>query len=194
MRRRRRGRNRKLGTRYASGDIVRSQSEAQRLAAAQPHRAWLPERKRLDQRAGSPFGCLNLMGVLTDRQYRAGLRYAGVVGKYRAVIESPRATAGAGRGYDCPGDTACGHEGRRACECRERKARYDAAFAALGDAGQRAARAVARVAVYGEQCPSGALDHLKRGLNALAVHFGLIVRRPAPVLEPNAARAKSAMQ
>jgi hypothetical protein len=186
MRRGRQGRKRKLGSRYASGDIVRPGVE-RRLAAKQPHRAWLPERQRLDQRAASPFGCLNLFGVLTDRQYRAGMRYAAVVGKYRAVIESPRATAGTGRGYDCPGDLACGRDSQRSCECRERKARYDAAFAALSEAGQRATRAVARVAVYGEQCPTGALDHLKRGLDALAVHFGLLVRRPVLAVMPKAA-------
>ena len=55
----------------------------------------------------------------------------------------------------------------------ERKQRYDAAFAAVIEAGQRAARAVAHVAVHGETCPQGLLDHLKRGLEALAKHFGL---------------------
>jgi hypothetical protein len=126
----------------------------------------------MDQKAASPLGCLNLLGVLSDAQYLAGIRYAVVVGKYRAVIESPRATAGAGRGYDCPGDLRCGRDGRAPCECRHRKERYDAAFAAVLEVGQRAARAVARVAVYAEQCPRGALADLKRGLDALAKHFG----------------------
>jgi hypothetical protein len=94
-----------------------------------------------------------------------------VVGKYRAVIETPRATAGSGRGYDCPGDPVCGRRADTACECARRKERYDAAFAAVLDAGQQAARAVARVAVHGEPCPQGALAALKRGLDALARHF-----------------------
>jgi hypothetical protein len=100
------------------------------------------------------------------------VRYAVVVGQYRAVIETPRATAGAGRGYDCPGDPKCGRDAAVPCECRRRKGRYDAAFAAVIEAGQRAARAVARVAVHGEPCPRGALPDLKRGLDALAKHFG----------------------
>jgi hypothetical protein len=166
------GRRRKQGPRYCSGAIVREKFDFRALAALQPHRVWLPEAKRLDQKAASPLGCLNLLGVISDAQYRAGLRYAVVVGKYRAVIETPRATAGSGRGYDCPGDLACGQNAREACECRRRKALYDAAFAAVLDAGQVAARAVARVAVHGEPCPQGALAALKRGLDVLARHFG----------------------
>jgi hypothetical protein len=165
------GRRRKVGPRHPSGDLVRPQFDMRGLAALQPHRVWLPEEKRMDQKAASPLGCLNLLGVLTDAQYLAGVRYAVVVGQYRAVIETPRATAGSGRGYDCAGDLRCGRD-REPCECARRKERYDAAFAAVIEAGQRAARAVARVAVHGEQCPRGALADLKRGLDALAKHFG----------------------
>jgi hypothetical protein len=204
----RRGRRRKFGPRNRSGDLARTNSESKfdfrALAALQPHRVWLPQEKRLDQKAASPLGCLNLLGVITDAQYRAGLRYAIVVGKYRAVIETPSATAGSGRGYDCPGSAACGRDAVRSqtgvnalvarlktgvnaltagpatgvnapmesCECRRRKQLYDAAFAAVMEAGQVAARAVARVAVHGEPCPQGALAALKRGLEALARHFG----------------------
>jgi hypothetical protein len=116
--------------------------------------------------------------VLSDAQYLAGLRYAVVVGKYRAVIETPRAMSGAGRGYTCPADPRCGRDGTR-CECAERKERYDAAFAAVLEAGQRVARAVARVAVHGEACPRGALADLRRGLDALSRHFGAVRERSA---------------
>jgi hypothetical protein len=167
----RRGRKRKIGIRHPGGTLVQPRFDVRDLATLQPHRVWLPEEKRMDQKAASPLGCLNLLGVLTDQQYLAGVRYAVVVGKYRAVIETPRATSGAGRGYDCPGDLSCGREPGGRCECRHRKARYDAAFAAVIEAGQRAARAVARVAVHGEQCPRGALADLERGLDALARHF-----------------------
>ena len=169
----RRGRKRKIGRRGANGDLLRARVDFRELAALQPHRVWLPEEKRLDQKAASPLGCLNLLGVISTRQYLAGIRYAVVVGKYRAVLETPRGTAGTGRGYACTGDLRCGLDAERSCECRLRKQRYDAAFAAVIEAGQRAARAVARVAVHGEPCPQGLLDHLKRGLDALARHFGL---------------------
>jgi hypothetical protein len=49
--------------------------------------------------------------VLSDAQYLAGLRYAVVVGEYRAVIETPRAMSGAGRGYTCPADPRWGRDG-----------------------------------------------------------------------------------
>jgi hypothetical protein len=175
----RRGRKRRIGLRHPGGELVRLSFDSRSLATLQPHRVWLPEEKRMDQKAASPLGCLNLLGVLADAQYLAGVRYAVVVGKYRAVIETPRATAGAGRGYDCPGDLRCGRDGGAACECRHRKERYDAAFAAVLEPGQRAARAVARVAVHGEPCPCGALPDLKRGLDALAKHFGCTGRAPA---------------
>jgi hypothetical protein len=166
------GRRRKLGPRNRSGDLVRDRFDFRALAALQPHRVWLPERARLDQQAATPLGCLNILGILSDPQYRAGVRYGVVVGHYRAVIEAPRSTSGSGRGYDCRGEADCGRAAERACECRRRKERYDAAFAAVLEGGQRAARAVARVAVHGEPCPQGALADLKRGLDALAKHFG----------------------
>lgn len=169
----RRGRKRKAGFRHPCGALVqRPEADAASFAALQPHRVWLPQEKRFDQKAASPFGCLNLLGVISDAQYLAGVRYAVAVGHYRAVIESPRATSGSGRGYHCAGDPACGRDAPETCECRRRKARYDAAFAAVLEAGQKAARAVARVAVHGEQCPPGGLADLKRGLDALAKHFG----------------------
>src|SRR5260370_13274864 len=167
----RRGRRRKIGLRHPGGDLVRPRFDVRSLATLQPHRVWLPEEKRMDQKAASPLGCLNLLGVLSDAQYLAGVRYAVVVGKYRAVIETPRATAGAGRGYDCPRDPRCGRGPGESCECRQRKERYDAAFLAVIEAGQRAARAVARVAVQGEQCPRGALPDPNRRLHALANDF-----------------------
>ncbi len=170
----RRGRKRKFGRRSSGGALARARIDFSELTALQPHRVWLPKEKRLDQKAASPLGCLNLLGVITSRQYLAGIRYAVVVGKYRAVIEAPRTTAGTGRGYACTGDPQCGRQGEARCECRRRKQTYDAAFAAVIEAGQRAARAVAHVAVHGETCPQGMLEHLKRGLDALARHFGLV--------------------
>ena len=86
----RRGRKRKIGLRHPGGDLVRVQFDLRALSGLQPHRVWLPQEQRLDQKGGSPLGCLNLLGVLSDAQYLAGVRYAVVVGQYRAVIETPR--------------------------------------------------------------------------------------------------------
>src|SRR5260370_19509088 len=114
----RRGRKRKIGLRHTGGDLVRPRFDVRSLATLQPHRVWLPEEKRMDQKAASPLGCLNLLGVLTDTQYLAGLRYAVVVGKYRAVIETPRATAGPGPGCFCTGALKCRRRPGCAVECR----------------------------------------------------------------------------
>lgn len=145
------------------------------MASQQPHRRWLPEAVRLDQKADSVLGCLNLINIISDGQYEAGQRYARIVGQYRASIQTPAGTSGNGKGYICkpmhcmrppPGVVI-------ECECARRKENYDSAFAAVFEVGQKAARAVARVAVHGEPCPRGGLADLKRGLSALAKHFGI---------------------
>jgi hypothetical protein len=171
----RRGRKRKIGQRHPNGELVAERRDDRALAALQPHRRWLPPDQRLSEKAGTPLGGLNLIGILSDAQFEAGLRYAVVVGEYRAVIEPPRGLSGGGKGFACAGDCV---RRRRAgdsvdCACEKRKQRYDAAFAAVITAGQRAARAVARVAIHAEACPTGALADLKRGLDALCRHFGL---------------------
>lgn len=170
------GRKRKSGHRHASGDIVRPERapDDRVRTSRQPHRRGLPEPLRLDERAESALGRCNLRGIITDAQYDAGCMYATIVGAYRAVIEGPRATAGSGRGYECNGEaclTLRGTEGF-VCGCEARKDRYDAAFEALIKIGQRAAVAVAHVAIHGRE-PAGQTVYLVSGLDALARHFGL---------------------
>lgn len=138
------------------------------LAAQQPHRVWLPDRDRLSEKAVTPLGGLNLVGAITDRQYDAGNNYVGVVARYRATIGMPIAGyTGSSRSLTCAGQRGCDP-----CECRRRKERYDNAFEAVSRAGNRAARAVARVAVHGQACERGELDNLRRGLDELVKHFG----------------------
>jgi hypothetical protein len=172
---RRRGRKRLSGARHPGGELVRVKVDYRALAAQQPHRRWLPEPVRLDQKADTPFGALNLINVITDAQYEAGQRYAYIVGQYRASIGTPSIMSGSGKGYPCAPEICRRPPPGAAieCECRKRKERYDAAVAAVFEAGQKAARAVARVAVHGEPCPRGGLADLKRGLSALVKHFGL---------------------
>lgn len=145
------------------------------LASQQPHRRWLPEPVRLDQKADSVLGALNLINLITDDQYEAGQRYARIVGQYQASIQTPHGLSGNGKGYICkpmhcmrppPGVTI-------ECECERRKDAYNSAFNVVFEAGQKAAKAVARVAVWNEQCPRGRLADLQRGLGALARHFGI---------------------
>lgn len=144
-------------------------------ASLQPHRRCVREEDRLSEKAESPLGRLNLRDVITDEQYEAGLRYALIVGQYQAIIGVPRSTSGAGRGFPCTGEATCGAVAGIPCLCRERRVRYDAAFEALMGAGQRAAKAVARVAVWREEAAD--VEHLRTGLINLARHFGLTGRR-----------------
>lgn len=159
-------RPRKKGRRHPNGQLCRLPDDPRAVALAQPHRRFLPPSQKLDQKAESPLGGLNLVGLLSDEAYEAGRRYAAIVARYRAVIDAPKPHASSVTD-EAPGPAP---ELDRA-EARRRKAEYDRAFAAVSEAGQRAARAVARVAVHGEACPGGGLKDLERGLAALARHF-----------------------
>lgn len=228
------GRKRKSGARYPSGELKKPEvkPDDRIRTSRQPHRRALPDEQRRDERAESPLGRLLLKGVIDAECYDAGERYVAIVGQYRAVINTPRATAGSGRGMICAVDSVeteemvdrfravkvspktCFEDADK-CACRRRKDRYDAAYAAvlgvpahvydrafltrmfLGDDApaellaamaraeaargsellplqdQKAARAVARIAVNGEEPTREELVHLVRGLRALARHFGL---------------------
>jgi hypothetical protein len=165
------GRKRKSGRRHPGGTLAQPRNDDRARAALQPHRAWLPADKRLDQRADSALGALNLLGAITDEQHVAGQRYAVIVGEYRAVVQPPRGTAGSGRGHACHPDLC--RDDPDLCECRRRKRRYDGCFEALHDAGRKAQLVTGRVAVHGERCAAGEIAALRRGLDALARHLGV---------------------
>lgn len=194
----RRGRKRKLGKRHPSGQLVREKQPDDRIRTSrQPHRRGLEQEDRLSEKAEAPLGRLNLKDEITNEQYSAGSIYAAVVGDYRSVIEAPRFIGGSGKGFECASEGAdpierkarigsvvvtmrqwpCGQTDD-GCTCARRKARYDSAFESLvSSAGQRAAKAVARVAIFREDIAAQDLVYLKLGLDALAKHFGLIDRR-----------------
>lgn len=88
------GRKRKAGNRTASGQLSRSMSAIldrgeRELAMMQPHRAWLPEASRLDQRAESELGRLHLAGHISEPQCWAGERWRGIVAEYRRFLATP---------------------------------------------------------------------------------------------------------
>lgn len=176
------GRKRKLNVvRYPNGTPHRH-DDPRLVVLAQPHRrGWKVETKengrkvrdqRLDQRAENPLGGLNLVGAISDAQYLAGKEYARVVARYRVVLAAPkpypRSIGSADRIEGGYSETLLSDD-----ECERRESAYQRAFEALWDAGQSAAHAVARVAVYEEACPHGRFSDLIRGLEALSLHFGL---------------------
>lgn len=175
----RRGRKAKPGKRYASGDLVKQRDvmEARVIAFHQPHRRGAPESKRHDPKAVWPLGVLNLRGVIDDDQYQAGVLYGRDVRRYRAhyLADVPDPSPQSIAGFMEPrgGGGASGIDPQRV------KSEYDAAVIAVMDAGQRAAKAVARMAVFGEPCPVGLELPLKVGLSALVAHYGLTKRNRA---------------
>lgn len=183
----RKGRKRKSGRRTASGTLVRAPVDYRAMASLQPHRIRLPEALRADEKAESVLGCLNLIyrsskrtagnrPGITDEQYEAGRRYAVLVGAYLAMAGAPRSTAGNGHGsHECLSG---------ACEtCQQTVDRYMRAHEAIGRdcAGiprlcRHTHAAVNWVVIDDHLCNAEQLEYLKRGLSALAQHFGLTNR------------------
>jgi hypothetical protein len=172
------GRKRSNNPRYSSGRVVNSaerESVNRRdLAEFQPHRRGLPEAQRLDQRAESLLGRLNLRGDLTDQQYDAGKQFSAIVVAYLAVIDAPNPFASAGDGTR--GRSVLGDD-----ECARRKERYDRAYEALWSAGQRPTRAVSSIAVHDREINLD-LIYLTNGLDKLSEHFGYTRRTKARVI------------
>lgn len=178
------GRKRKSGRRTASGDLARVAPAInyRALAALQPHRACLPKEFREDPKAATLLGKLNLVhreatpyGAehgINDQQAEAGRQYAVAVGRYRASIDTPSGTAGAGKGYDCLPD-GCREE-PSLCECYNRRRRYNELYEALAIAGRKATMAVNDVAI--RERPAD-IKHLRRGLDAVAKQIGLTAGR-----------------
>jgi len=139
------------------------------IAARQPHRQGVALDIVHDPAAESNFGKLMLQRHITYAQYQSGVKWRGIVQRYRAVICAPRCDVVSlsgvivgpwGGSGEIDNDTAL-----------DRKAKYNAAFEALSGAGNRATRAVNHWAVYDR--PDYALGDLIRGLIELCEHFGL---------------------
>lgn len=166
------GRKRKSGRRKPCGRLAEVGENVVQIAQAHPDRQGLPESLRSHQNAGTPLGRLNLKGHITDEQLEAGRKYARDVRLFQAVYSGPKPFAsaidpGAAGGQIVPIPL-------QVEEIKRRIDAYDDAFTALWSAGQRAARAVSRLAVYDEWLPMpDALEQLQLGLHALVNHYGL---------------------
>lgn len=86
----RRGRKRKQVVREPSGRVVRHSSANLRLVAlSQPHRAWLPEDKRSDQRAENLLGRLLLAEIITEQQWTAGEKWRRLMAEFHFILATP---------------------------------------------------------------------------------------------------------
>jgi hypothetical protein len=171
----RRGRPKKPGNRYPCGKLVtdREIMEARVIAFKQPHRQEAPENKRHDPKATWPLGILNLNGAVSDIQYQAAVMYGGTVRRYRAhyLADVPDPSPSSIAGFMEP--KRGGGAPMNPDDARKLKVAYDEAIGALLDVSQRAAKVVARMAVFGERCLVGYEADLKRGLDALVSHYGI---------------------
>lgn len=92
----RRGRSRRQVQREPSGKISRAVATDPRTTVlAQPHRRWLPEGARNDQRAENALGRLYLAGFITEGQVSAGERWRWLMADYARLIDAPRSSPGA---------------------------------------------------------------------------------------------------
>jgi hypothetical protein len=172
--RRRRGRPRKTGRRYPSGDRVKPAVSPREIAAGMPHRRGLGE-LATDQRAETELGRLVLRGVLDETLGLAGETYLALWRGYVFSLAGPRELSnGGGHGFSCGGCSDA--EARRWCRCEFRKRIYLEAARVLTEVGPPAVFAVEHVVLDDGLCLAGSEEGLRLGLSALAHHFGLTPR------------------
>jgi len=132
------------------------------VARSQPHRMRMYEDICHDARAATSFGQLNLIGAIPGDLYAVGIRFAGIVRRWREVIDAPRpapSIAGAG----LPGArTAAEIE-----DATQRKADYEKAMGGLATVSKTARATTLWVVVEGGRVPAGGFSGLMQGLRAL---------------------------
>lgn len=165
------GRKRKNTNREPNGRAQRTRDiDPNAIAQLMPHRRLVPANVAHDPRAECIVGRLCLNGWISEIYYQAAIRYRETVARYRMVIDAPRqdeiSMSGIivgpwGASREMPEDEAI-----------RRRSAYMAAYEALeGDGGHKAAREVAHCVIYNRQPYT--IPGVKRGLKALAVHYGL---------------------
>jgi len=163
------GRPRKIGRRKPGGRLAQAYINPKAQVATQPHRASVGKTMREWPEAGSPFGRLMLNGKITPAQYEAGVAYADLAASYRAVFDVPRIHPSA---MDLANVGPSVSQGMASHIARAIRARYDAAFEAIG--ANRLQRAVKDAAVLEKPVHGDFnLSLLKKGLDRLVAHFGI---------------------
>lgn len=172
----RKGRKRKPGPRHPNGDLKEDKGiDPKVIAFRMPHRQEAPESLRHDPKAETPFGILNLKGVISDDQFDAGDRYAKTVKRYRSlIIGAPNDNPGSIAGFSEPakGGTELDEEA-----AERLKESHSAAFEALHNAGRPALMAVNHAVIKCLPCYAAIITPLRIGLNALISHYGLTNQR-----------------
>lgn len=178
------GRKRKYVQRQPNGQPYRPPEDARRVVRDQPHRRRYSNTPKgdlsHDHRAECELGRLSLEGLIEPHHYEAGVQYRAAVRNMRAAIGAPPGTPqaldfnrGGGKGNAREEDEEAAKRANRA------RSVYADAYAALGDAGRDAILAVNDLVVWDRSRAEirGGIESVKRGLTALAKHFGLLGRR-----------------
>lgn len=176
----RRGRARKTGQREPNGRPQRKwgpAADVRVVATAQPHRRWLPEDKRRDQRAECELGRLYLAGRITETEAEAGEKWRGLVSAYLKCLAAPVGPVSvAARGIsdrveaEPEGAFPSSEVSETEEERHERVLRaFSRASQVLADCGRDVAREIDAVVVKDELCAS--VVTLTVGLDALAAHW-----------------------
>jgi hypothetical protein len=160
------GRKRKNAQRHNGVPIVTAQVERSRtpneVARSQPHRMRMWEDICHDSRAATSFGQLQLIGAIDDASYSAGIRFAGIVRRWREVMDCPR---------PAPSIAGIGLPGHRTSaeieDATQRKADYEKAMGDLATVSKSARACTMWVVVEGGRVPAGGFRGLMEGLRAL---------------------------
>lgn len=175
--RNRKGRKRKEGKRYASGDIVREVSTSP-TAIRRLRDAALSGMH--DARWGTELGRLFLTSRLTAEQYNAGCRWEALAIRHRAAYGANSNLPSTSdfsrtRGAPVDPDSDAGLlEAKRHFADMER---YQAAYVVLAKHGAAVTGAVKALCELGQHLDVIVFSHAIVGLNSLANHFGLTNQR-----------------
>lgn len=85
----------------ASADVRRNAERS--VAMSQPHRAWLKDDQRADQRAATMIGRLRLAGLISEPQYWAGEKWARLMHEFHIVLATPISRASSMSAMVAPG-------------------------------------------------------------------------------------------
>jgi hypothetical protein len=176
--RRRAGRKRKSGRRYASGDLRLAVVSARQVAAGMPHRGGSqdplkrPAEGEISHLAENNLGRLFLAHHITADQLIAGQEYARRWAAYQVTLEGPtRLKNSSGKGGCCENGCVPGDD----CWCERRVKEFNELSDLLIRQGHWVELAVQRLVLFDGE-PESDLIPLIIGLNIIARHLGLTKR------------------
>ena len=168
----RKGRKRKGGKRYPSGQVVAELLDEPLDTATWPRVRDMAKRGALDERLGTELGRLFYFKEITTTQFDAGVRWVALVRQYRKfVTDPPKDTPkvaqleGGGRRTDVEDDDS---EWIKAV-----RDEYDRAFELLRAAERGVLNAVNKLSVLNQHLTTEEKMLAGDGLSLLVVHWGL---------------------